>query len=137
MGDRCYMQVTCRRQDLKRFEELGFNLDFDESPDSPIVEMVDEEANHAHYGKLPTDIPYHGQNGAAGNFGDGLCACDGKRFMDVQTGYGGGFVVDWDFKKQKPTSQSLNHIRRYIAIRDRVGKEFKKLTKSSTQKGKS
>ena len=58
MGDRCYMHVTCRRQDRETFEALGFNLEFESSPDSPLIEMADEEANYAHTGDLPTTLPF-------------------------------------------------------------------------------
>ncbi|NBU11829.1 MAG: hypothetical protein EBS84_22995, partial [Proteobacteria bacterium] len=69
MGDRCYMQVTCRRQDIPEFEALGFHLEFEQSPDSPIVELIDEEANYAHADQLPTDIPFTAWHGAGGNYG--------------------------------------------------------------------
>ena len=49
MGDRCYMSVTCRREDMARFEELGFEVEFETSPESLVVEMVDQEANFGHY----------------------------------------------------------------------------------------
>ena len=41
MGDRCYMSVTCRREDKARFEELGFHLEFDENKTTPVIEMID------------------------------------------------------------------------------------------------
>ena len=77
-------------------------------------------ANYAHSGNLPADIPYHGFNGNGGNFGDGVCACDGKEYAEVETGHGGGFVVDWDEPQQRPSTRSLKSIRRYLKIRDRV-----------------
>lgn len=71
MSDRCYMQVTCRRQDQTLFEELGFHLEFEQSSDSPIVEIIDEAANYAHAEHLPTDIPFTAWHGAGDNYGDG------------------------------------------------------------------
>lgn len=58
MGDRCFMTVTCRREDRERFEELGFVLEFDGDSD-PVLEMIDEQANYAHANKMPRDITLH------------------------------------------------------------------------------
>ena len=59
MGDRCYMQVTCRRKDVEEFESIDFTMQDwnNENPDSPTVVMVDEEANHGHCDEMPTNIP--------------------------------------------------------------------------------
>ena len=126
MSDRCYMELTCRRQDVQKFEALGFVAQSWNNPDgkSPLILMVDEEANYAHSGDMPTDIPYHGFNGSGGNFGQGSFACDGKTYAEVETGHGGGFVVDWNEHQQRPSMRSLRSIRRYLKIRNRVLKLF-------------
>lgn len=118
MGDRCYMTITCRRQDAPRFEELGFCIQED-GPTGHTCEMVDEEANYAHSGDLPTDIPYYGENGVGGNYGAGVVACDGTRYAEKDCGHDGdgSFVVEWDFKKNRPTASSLAHIRHYISVK--------------------
>lgn len=127
MGDRCYMQVTCRRQDQDTFEALGFVLEYDEAPDSPIIELADEEANYAHCGKLPTNIPFTAWHGAGGDYGDRRIVCDGKRWGEVASSPDGGFVVDWNFKMRRPTAASLKRIRRYLVVYDRVQRLFKRL----------
>jgi hypothetical protein len=133
MGDRCYMQITCRRQDQERFSALGFTAqDWDNpEPDSPLVVMVDEEANYAHSGELPGDIPYYGFNGAGGNYGDGVCACDGKQLAEQETGHDGGFVVEWDDTRNRPSPQSLRAVRRYLAVYHKVQASFADLAKTS------
>jgi hypothetical protein len=115
MGDRCYMSVTCRRQDRERFEHLGFELQFESSPENPIIEMVDEQANYAHANDLPTDIPYYGMNGSGSDYGAGEMACDGMEYAEVERG--GGFVICWDFETQQPTPQSVEKTRQFIAIK--------------------
>lgn len=134
MGDRCYMQVTCRRKDSEEFEDIDFTMQDwnNENPDSPTVVMVDEEANHGHCDEMPTNIPYHGYNGHGDNYGDSAFACDGKRYAEAPTGYDGGFVVQWDQVKGRPTPQSLRAIRRYVAIRKKVEQMFKKLSTKPT-----
>jgi len=125
MGDRCYMEITCRREDQGRFEALGFTA---QGSASPFVEMVDDQANYAHYGNLPTDIPYHGHFGAGSEYGPGKVACDGKSLAEVDTGQSGGFVVDWDEKRNRPSLRSLKAIRRYLKTRKKVGERFTQTT---------
>lgn len=119
MGDRCYMQITCRRQDIPLFEALGFHLDFEQTPDSPLVELIDEEANYAHYDALPRDVPYHGFHSAGDNYGSHNLACDGKRYADVETGHDGDYVIHWNPKTNRPTAESLRRIRKYLAVLER------------------
>jgi hypothetical protein len=126
------MHITCRREDQQLFERIGFHLDFDQSPDSPIIEMVDEEANYAHYDDMPTNRPYFGYNGAGGNYGQSSFACDGRRYAEVETGFDGGFVVVWDALKNRPTPKSLRAVRRYLHVRDKVQKMFEKLSQPAT-----
>ena len=127
MGDRCYMQVTCRRQDIPVFDALGFHLDFEQAPDCPIVELIDEEANYAHADALPTDIPFTAWHCAGDNYGDGRIACDGERYAEVGAN-GDGFVVAWDYETNQPTPQSLAAIRDYLAIHQTVQEQFKTLS---------
>ena len=125
------MEITCRKQDQERFETLGFVAQDgdDPQPPSPLILMVDEEANYAHSGKLPTDIPYHGFNGNGGNFGQGAVACDGSRYAEIETGHGGGFVLDWNEAKQRPSTRSLKSIRRYLQVRNKVLAIFERQAK--------
>ena len=119
MGDRCYMEITCRRQDQERFRALGFEVQSEEA-NTRCLTMVDAEANYAHSGDLPTDIPYHGFNGPAFEYGSGACACDGQRYSELETGHAGGYVVAWDEKQNRPEPNSLRGIRRFISIHQRA-----------------
>ena len=127
MSDRCYMQVTCRRQDQTLFEELGFHLEFEQSSDSPIVELIDEAANYAHAEHLPTDIPFTAWHGAGDNYGDGRIACDGNHYAEVSANRD-GFVVRWDEAGNQPTPESLDGIRLYLAVHQTVQEMFKELS---------
>jgi hypothetical protein len=131
MGDRCYMHITCRRQDRELFEKIGFHVEFDESPDSPLIDMEDTEANYAHCGDMPGNVPYFGHHDAGGEYSDGLFACDGRRCAEVEAGHCGGFVVAWDTKRSRPDPQSLRRIRRYLEVQNKVGQMFTKLSTSS------
>ena len=133
MADRCYMEVTCRRKDIEQFEEIGFTLQDwnNEESQSPTVVMVDEEANYGHSDEMPRNIPYFGHNEHGDNYSDAVFACDGKRYAEVEAGYAGGFVVQWDAKKQRPTPQSLKAIRQYLSVRNNVRRIFEKLSTAS------
>jgi hypothetical protein len=133
MGDRCYMSVTCRRQDRDRFEKLGFVLEFEQSPDSLVIEMADQEANYALAGQLPTNIPYTAWNGAGSNYGDGKMACDGKQYAEVSA-HQDGFVLDWDYEKMRPEPKSVQRVRHYIAIYQRAGQILSKLRQKEPHK---
>jgi hypothetical protein len=126
------MRINCRREDQQLFERIGFHLDFDQAPDSPIIEMVDDEANYAHYDEMPTKVPYHGYNGAGGNYGQSSFACDGRRYAEVETGFDSGFVVAWDVLKNRPTKETLRAARRYLHVRNKVQTMFEKLSQTST-----
>ncbi|TXT46361.1 MAG: hypothetical protein FD140_4497 [Limisphaerales bacterium] len=127
MGDRCYMQVTCRREDIPEFEALGFHVEFEQSQDSPIVELIDEEANYAHADLLPTDIPFTATHGAGGNYGDGKIACDGNHYAEVSANQD-GFVVSWDEASNQPAQESLARIRDYLAVHQTVQEMFQTLS---------
>jgi hypothetical protein len=89
MGDRCYMKLTCRLQDVPRFEPLGFDPEDDTPTDGRTIELCDPEANYAHSGDLPTDIPwtaYHYEGGDYGSF-ELVCCGDGK-IHEWATGHG-------------------------------------------------
>ena len=131
MGDRCYMQITCRRQDISEFEALGFHFEFEQTADSPIVELIDEEANYAHADQLPTEVPFLASHGAGGNYGDGKIACDGNRYAEVGA-TSDGFVVAWDEQTNAPSQQSLDNIRHYFAVHATVQEMFQQLSATAT-----
>lgn len=78
MGDRCHMAITCRECDADRFVDLGFVNQIDAPADLPgCVVLEDFEANYAHEGDLPEDIPYFGGHGPGDGYNSHVVACDG------------------------------------------------------------
>jgi hypothetical protein len=127
------MSVTCRREDKARFEELGFELEFESSTASLVVDMVDQEANYGHYDQMPTDIPYLAHHSAGDNYGPHSMACDGKQYAEVAAS-SDGFVVAWDYKKSEPTKQSLRNIRQFISIEQRTDRIIQRLRQKEPHK---
>jgi len=126
MGDRCYMSVTCRRQDQARFEELGFQIEFDADKHAPVIEMIDEEANYGHCYKMPTDIPYYGSHGAGSGYGPGNIVCDGRDYAEVPAS-ADGFVLAWNYRWGLPELKSIRRVRCYLRLERRVNKLFRAL----------
>jgi hypothetical protein len=81
MGDRAYVQTTCRRDDAERFAALGFVEDEEEGDIA--VSMVEVEANYAHHSALielaKQGIPFFGWHDAG-------CEYDGSMFASDGTG---------------------------------------------------
>lgn len=126
MGDRCYMSVHCRREDRKRFEQLGFQVAWGEKETSPVIELIDQEANYAHYGEMPADIPYYGTWAAGDDYGPGNLACDGREYVEVPAS-NDGFVVLWNYRWGLPKLRSIRQIRRYLKVERKVHGLFEPL----------
>lgn len=126
MGDRCFMSVTCRRQDTKPFEKLGFIIEEDDGK-SPVVRMIDQQANYAHALELPTKIPYTGYNSSGSDYGDGLVVCDGRKMLQATIDGGGNHSVHWDNATDAPTEKSIQFIRDFKKLEAAVKKRFEKL----------
>lgn len=120
MSDRCYMQVTCRRQDRRRFEALGLHPEFTDTPTAgPTIELIDAGADYGHANRLPTDVPFLASHDATASFGARRIACDGRRTAEVPA-TSEGFVVEWDALKRRPANASVARIRRYFALLQRA-----------------
>ncbi len=110
------MKLTCRRQDVKRFEEIGF-VEQEENTDGT-VEMVDEEVNYAHNGEMPTDIPYHGNHTAGCAYPSEVYACDGKEYIEVSSNNENEAVVS--YTETGPSAIQVKEVKRYFEILDRA-----------------
>ena len=131
MSDRCYMQVTCRRQDRHRFEALGFHPEFTDTPtDGPVVELIDPGADYGHACQLPTDLPFLASHDATAGFGARRIACDGRWTAEVPA-TSEGFIIEWEVPKRRPIAASLARIRRYFAVLQRAQRKLLARAKGS------
>jgi hypothetical protein len=113
MGDRCYMQLTCKKKDRSIFEELGFALEGESEEFSNCLEMVDLEANYGHAGDVPKDVVYFGTHDAGDVYGPDAFACDGKTYLEQPTDGEGRFVVAFD-DEGNPYPNSLAEVKDFI-----------------------
>lgn len=87
MGDRAYVELTCREADESLFEQAGFLEEFRSGLPSGVVTMVDEEAPDGNITALQVlaskGILFRGWHDAGGGY-DGACFAgfDG-RFFEV------------------------------------------------------
>ena len=116
MGDRCYMELTCRKKDQALFEKIGFIAQGESDEFPHCVEMVDYEANYGHSGDLPIDVVYFGTHAAGDGYGAQSFACDGHTYLEQPTDYdSGGFVVMFD-DEGNPHPNSLAEVKTFITL---------------------
>jgi len=112
MSDRCYMEVNCRARDAKRFEELGFH---EADSKAGICNMCDEEADRAHCGDMPEDIPYYGSSGEGDSYGRNVFACDGKTWCEVDCVHSGDVCVRVD-AQGGVSARDLKDVKEYLKV---------------------
>ena len=117
VSDACCMTLICREEHRTVFEEFGFRLE--EERDDGTVYMVDEQANYANDGELRAlagkGIPFHAENGPAGEYGEGRYACDGARVVQVDCLQGGSPVVEVG-EDGVPDADQLHAVHDYYAM---------------------
>ena len=89
MGDRCGVELLCHRNDVKRFEDIGFvKVDWGEKSDT-LVRMFEEEANYGAESELQTladnGVVFIGASGAGDEYSACVFASDGKRFVSANS----------------------------------------------------
>ncbi|MEN6550112.1 MAG: hypothetical protein ABFE07_29055 [Armatimonadia bacterium] len=120
MGDRCYMKLTCEKVHAPLFEALGFEVEADHHEHPGLVEMVDEQANYAHWSEMPENVPYFGFHTAGGEYGDTAFVCDGKELCYVDTNHQSDVMVRVDEQSGRVSKADLAGVRRYRQCRQRT-----------------
>lgn len=126
MGDRCYMQITCRVQDKAKFEEW-FPESFEPNDDGTI-EMYSTEANYAYQidnettGDLPNDVPFVGWHDAGGEYTAAVFASDGKGNVQYRRGHGNDYLIEFDEVLGLPNPMDVAGVGQFIAFEKEVRK---------------
>jgi hypothetical protein len=113
MGDRCYMELTCRNKDKALLEAIGFTARGESYEFPNCLEMVDYEANYAHAEDMPKDLVYFGSHDGGDGYRPESFACDGKTYLEQATDGGGGFIVMFD-EKGDPIPTNLAEVKTFI-----------------------
>ena len=127
MADRCYLSLTMRQSDIEALREFTPWPDdtcawWDEREDSEdgSAEITVEEANYAWTEELTNAaekgrIAFYGQHGPGGDYGGGMFASNGRRYIEVETSYNGGPVVEYG-AGGKPTRSGLAALQTYLKV---------------------
>lgn len=121
MGDRCYMELTCRKADKALFEELGFTKQYEvEPPYVNCVTMVDQEASYGHFDDMPKHVVYFGTSGNGGSYDAEVYACDGETYMSKTTSdHSDRFLIQFT-DEGEPKPDDVARVKEFIAHNKKV-----------------
>ncbi len=137
MGDRCRMEIVCRRKDAPLFEHVGFaiecgftlrhgRLHYDSVvvAESAVVQLGQDEVNYAAsvgdgnagFGDLPMRVPFFGTHGSGGDYGEGVFATLGRKLHYALALHNSAVpAVELDQRTGKVVERQLRTARRYLA----------------------
>ena len=138
MGDRCYLEITLRREDLCRFaphidatpeEEWWDRLD--EEEDRPgVVTVSVYEANYAWYDErmnaAKADIPFHGYHAEGGEYGSYAFASRAGKLHEAPLSHEGDLVLAVDENLKPISAKARRQLRQYVAALKEIKASFAK-----------
>ena len=136
MGDRCYLEITLRHEDLSRFaphidaapeEEWWDHLD--EEQDRPeIVTASVYEANYAWYDErmnaAKADIPFHGYHAEGGEYGSYAFASWAGKLHEAPLSHEGDLVLAVDEHLKPISAAARQQLRQYVAALRKIKDSF-------------
>ena len=89
MGDRCSVEIVCRKHDAKHFDEIGFvEAEWGDEPEH-LARMFCEQANYGASTELEVlagkGIVFIGASGVGDEYPAGVFASDGKGYAEAVT----------------------------------------------------
>ncbi len=146
MGDRCRMEIVCRREDAPLFEPEGFAIEcgftlrhgllhYDSTvvAESAVVQLGQDEVNYAAsvgsgkagFGDLPPRVPFFGSHGPGCSYGDGVFASLGRKLHYAPALYDSAFpAVELDPETGRIDARRLREARQYLVtlakVRDKL-----------------
>ena len=138
MGDRCYLEITLRREDLSRFAphidataEEGWWDRLDEDDANPgIVTASVYEANYAWYDERMTaakaDIPFYGYHAEGGEYGSYAFASWAGKLHEAPLSHEGDLVLAVDESLKPISAKARRHLRQYVGALKQIKADFSK-----------
>jgi len=128
MGDRTWLQFSCRKSDLKKVTEQFSGPHHTE--EHPFSEIIDDEKtwltgqideiNYGGYTDLEelaeAGIPFVASSGAGGDYGPAVIACDGKRMFHLGASWDGYPYVEINKNGDLMPEGVMQRIREYYII---------------------
>ena len=138
MGDRCYLEITLRREDLSRFAphidataEEGWWDRLDEDDANPgIVTASVYEANYAWYDErmnaAKADIPFYGYHAEGGEYGSYAFASWAGKLHEAPLSHEGDLVLAVDESLKPISAKARRHLRQYVGALKQIKADFSK-----------
>ncbi len=136
MGDRCYLEITLRCEDLSRFaehvnaapeEEWWDRLDEEEDRPGVVTASV-YEANYAWYDErmkaAKANIPFYGYHAEGGEYGSYAFASWAGKLHEALLSHEGDLVLAVDENLKPITAKTRRHLRQYVAALKKIKSDF-------------
>lgn len=136
MGDRCYLEITLRREDLSRFaphidatpeEEWWDRLEEEEDRPGVVTASV-YEANYAWYDErmnaAKANIPFYGYHAEGGEYGSYAFASWAGKLHEAPLSHDGYLVLAVDENLKPITAKARRHLRQYVAALKKIKSDF-------------
>jgi len=95
MGDRCWVSMTFRKEDQKKFEEEFYFETLDE--DNGVLDGQEFEVNYGGYDERErlseVGLTFYGHHGAGGDYGECAFACYKGKQIEINADYDGNPVA--------------------------------------------
>ena len=136
MGDRCFLEITLRREDLSRFaehvnaapEEEWWDYLTEEEECPGVVTASVYEANYAWYDErmnaAKVDIPFHGYHAEGGEYGSYAFASWAGKLHEAPLSHEGDLVLAVDENLKPITAKARRHLRQYVAALKKIKSDF-------------
>ena len=138
MGDRCYLEITLRREDLSRFaphidaapeEKWWDNLDEEEGHPDVVTASV-YEANYAWYDErmnaAKADIPFYGYHAEGGEYGSYAFASWAGKLHEAPLSHEGDLVLAVDSNLKPISAAARRQLRQYVTALKEIKASFAK-----------
>ena len=138
MGDRCYLEITLRREDLSRFaphidaapaEEWWDRLDEEECRPEIVTASV-YEANYAWYDErmnaAKADIPFYGYHAEGGEYGSYAFASWAGKLHEAPLSHEGDLLLAVDENLKPISAKARRHLRQYVGALKQIKADFAK-----------
>jgi len=122
MGDRCAAYVTCRKVDVPKFREEGFDEDCDEG--DGLVRLCSEQANYGGVEVLTAlakqGVVFFGHHEAGGSYGPCVFASDGRRYVEAMSSKIDGDAVARVLPRGRVNTGDVREAVRYFKVLTRA-----------------
>jgi len=120
MGDRCWIQMTFRKEDQAKFEQILGDCWDDIVEENGIITANAYDANYGFYSEreelAKAGLTFDGQHGAGGNYGDGIFACHKGKHAEINADSNGNSMIAIDIETGEISKTDLDIFYNYRRV---------------------